>query len=189
MAGRMLAGCGLGVWLLAALNLATWDSGRSLTRSQSEVRERTRAEYWACVKKTAPEKRPSCHSRESILMAGTLDLYSIARNLFLTPLLALLGVIVLLGATAGLFLCVGVARGNIPVIRVAVWATGCAAASSAALLAIGVLPESTTAAALAQSFCFAVLVSLRLEKPDQTHFERIRRPVRNARPELSHLPA
>jgi hypothetical protein len=112
-------------------------------------------------------------------MAGTLDIYSMAKNLFLTPLLALLGVIVLMGATFGLFLCVGVARGNAAVIRAATWATGCAAAASAALLAIGVLPESTTAAALALSLCFAVLVCIRAEKPDQPHFQRIRRPVRN----------
>ena len=87
-------------------------------------------------------------------------------------------------------MCVGVARGNQTVMTVARWTTGCAAAASATLFVMGILPETTTAAAVAQSFCFAVLVFVRPEGPGKPHMEKYSaRALIPARPSQSQLSA
>lgn len=167
-AGKMLFGCGIGIWMLAAINLVTANNGRPMTRQQGEWLKRSRAEFWSCVKRTPAGRRGACHSRQSVLMAEKADPVSVAMRSLTTALMVLLGLISLLGGTLGMFLSYRVARGGVLAIRVARWTMGAAAAASGTLLVLGLMPETLTTAALAQSLCFAVLVSVRASEPVKT---------------------
>jgi hypothetical protein len=168
IAGKLLFGCGIGIWMLAAINVVTANNGRPMTRQQSEWLKKSRAEFWSCVKQTPAGRRGGCHGRLSALTADRVDPVSVAMRSFVMPLVVLLGLISLLGGTLGMFLSYRVARGGMLAIRVARWTMGAAAAASGTLLVLGLMPETLTTAALAQSLCFAVLVSVRAPEPVKT---------------------
>lgn len=164
-AGKVLFGCGVGIWVLAAINLATAKVGRPLTQTQRQWLHQSRSQYWSCVRHTPAERRPSCHTRSAVLMSGRADPISVAVRSLVTPLMALLGLLCLAGGTLGLLLSFRVARGGIHAIRLSRWVMGVSAASSATLTILGILPETVTTAALAQSFSFAVLVCVKIPHP------------------------
>jgi hypothetical protein len=168
IAGKLLFGCGIGIWMLAAINVVTANNGRPMTRKQDEWLKRSRAQFWSCVKQTPAGRRGECHGKLSALTADRIDPASVAMRSLVTPLVVLLGLISLLGGTLGMFLSCRVARGGMFAIRTARWTMGAAAAASGTLLVLGLMPETLITAALAQSFCFAVLVSVRAPEPAKT---------------------